>query len=135
MKLNKIVVDNAPHLYHHKQEEVLVTNLEVEKLLKIGVIVRAPQNGQEYFSNIFIWLKKDGSHSMTLNLKKLNTSVEASHFKMESIKNVTSVIHKNSWMPSVDLKDAHLTIPIHPDHQALLRFLWYDTYEFTAMPN
>ena len=54
---------------------------------------------------------------------------------MESIKNVTSMIHKNAWMASVDLKDAYFTIPIHPDHQALLRFLWYDTYQFTAMPN
>ena len=34
LNLNKIVVGNAPHLYHRKQEEVLVINLEAEKLLK-----------------------------------------------------------------------------------------------------
>ena len=45
------------------------------------------------------------------------------------------MVHKNAWMASVDLKDAYFTTPIHPDHQALLRFLWYDTYQFTAMPN
>ena len=57
-----------------------------------------------------------------LNLKKSNTSVEAPQFKLESIKNVTSMIRKNSWMASVNPKDAYFTIPIHPDHQALVRF-------------
>ena len=92
VNLNKIVVGNAPYLYHCKQ--VLVINLEVEKLLKKGVIVRSPQDGQGYFSNIFIHPKKDGSYRMILNLKKFSTSVEAPHFKMESIKNVTSMIHR-----------------------------------------
>ena len=86
--------------------------MEVEKLLKKGVIVRSPQDGQGYFSNIFIHPKKDGSYRMNLNLKKFSTSVEAPHFKMESIKNVTSMIHKDLWMASVDLKDAYFTIPI-----------------------
>ena len=113
----------------------IVINYEVEKLLKKGVIVRAPQDEKGYFSNIFICPKKDGPHRMILNLKKLNTSMEAPHFKMESIKNITSMMHKNVWMASEDLKGAYFTIPIHPDHQALLRFLWYDTYQFTAMPN
>ena len=91
VNLNKIVVGNAPQLYHRKQEEVLVINLEVEKLLKKGDIVRAPQDGQGYFSNIFIRPKKNGSCRMILNLKKLNTFVEAPHFKMESIKNLKTL--------------------------------------------
>ena len=60
VNLNKIVVRNDPHLYHRKQEEVLVINYELEKVFKKGVIVRAPQDGQGYFSNIFIRPKKDG---------------------------------------------------------------------------
>ena len=47
--------------------------------------MRAPQDGQGYFSNIFIRPKKDDSHRIILNLKKLNASVEAPHFKMESM--------------------------------------------------
>ena len=37
-------------------------------------------------------------------------------------------------MASVDIKDTYFTIPIHLVHQFLLRFLWHDTYQFTAMP-
>ena len=92
VNLNKIVVGNAPQLYHRKQEEILVINLEVEKLLKKGDIVRATQDGQGYFSNSFIRPKKNGSYRMILNLKKLNTSVEAPHFKMESIKNLKKLL-------------------------------------------
>ena len=69
-----------------KQEEVLP--------LEKGVIVRAPLYEQGYLSNIFIGPKKDRLHRMILNSKKLNISVEATHFKMESTKNVTNVIQK-----------------------------------------
>ena len=34
VNLNNVVVGNAPHLFHHKQEEGLVVNSEVEKLFK-----------------------------------------------------------------------------------------------------
>ena len=47
----------------------------------------------------------------------------------------TSMIYKDSWMASVNLKRAYFIIPIHLNHQALLRILLYDIYQFTAMPN
>ena len=40
INLNNAMLGNAPHLHHRKQEEVLVTNLEVEKLMRKGVAVR-----------------------------------------------------------------------------------------------
>ena len=45
VNLSKVMVGNAPHLYHRKQEEVLVINYELEKLLKKGVTVREPKDG------------------------------------------------------------------------------------------
>lgn len=59
---------------------------------------------------------------MILNFKKSNTSAEEPHLKMESVKNVTNMIHKNPWM-ILNLKHVYFTNPMHPDHQALLRFL------------
>ena len=39
------------------------------------------------------------------NLKKLNTYLQISHFKMESIASVKDVIQENDWMGKIDLQD------------------------------
>ena len=51
--LNNVMVGNVRHFYHRKQEEVLLINSEVRKLLKKGLFVRAPQDGQRCFFNTF----------------------------------------------------------------------------------
>ena len=73
---------------------------------------------------------------MILNLKKLNASVDATYFKMESIRNIVSMVCRNVWMASVDLKDTFFTIPICEDDIKYLKFLWDgQTLVFLAMPN
>ena len=38
-------------------------------------------------------------------------------------------------MCKLDLKDAYLTIPVHPTHQQFLRFQWQQkVYQYTALP-
>ena len=64
---------------------------EVNKLLKKKVIVPKNINEGDFVSSIFTRTKKDGSHRMTLNLKKLNPFVDSPHFKMKSIRNVISM--------------------------------------------
>ena len=68
--------------------------------------------GGERFSNIFLRPKPDGTFRMILNLRKLNESIGAPHFKMESIKNGFCMIEPGAWMASVDLKNAFFTIPL-----------------------
>ena len=90
----------------------------------------------DFISPIFLKPKKDGSYRMILNLKELNASVEAPHFKMESIRNIVSMVHRNVWMASVDLKDAFFSIPICEDDIKYLKFLWDGrVLAFLAMPN
>ena len=72
---------------------------------------------------------------MILNLKKLNSTVNSPHFKMESIKNVINMVHQDAWMASVDLKDAFFSVPIHPNDQKFLNFFWETPYKFVAMHN
>ena len=64
------------------------------------------------FPIFFLRPKPDGTLRMILNLRKLNESVGAPHFKMESIKNGLCMIEPGAWMASVDLKDAFFTIPL-----------------------
>ena len=54
---------------------------------------------------------------------------------MENLATLKSLLNKEDYMINLDLTDAYLTVPIHPDSQRFLRFLFGDkTYEFTAMP-
>ena len=43
------------------------------------------------------------------------------------------MVRKNSWLASVDLKDAYFSI--HEDYQKYLKFMWNLPYKFVAMPN
>ena len=45
-----------------------------------------------------------------------------------------SAIHKHDWMTAIDLKDAYLQIPVHPDSRKYLRFLWRGRhFQFRAL--
>ena len=105
-------------------------------MLSKGIIGLSAIGPSDYFSPIFPRPKKSGETRVILNLKSLNKSIESKHFKLESIRNVKHMIRKDCWMASVDLKDAHYSIPIHPRHQKFLKFLWKNqTYKYTSLPN
>ena len=46
------------------------------------------------------------------------------HFKVESIYNVVCMVRYDSWIVSVDFKDAFYSIPVKIKHQKFLKFLW-----------
>ena len=73
---------------------------------------------------------------MILNLKSFNTFIKFKHCKLESFREVLSVIKPNCWMVSVDLKDAYYSVGIFPGHWKYLKFFWEEQfYQFSAMPN
>ena len=70
-----------------------------------------------------------------INLKKLNEWVKPQHFKMEGIGTLKELLRVNDWMVKMDLKDAYFTVPIHVDHQPMLRFqVELEHYQFTCLP-
>jgi len=55
---------------------------------------------------------------------------------MENIHNVFSLIKKNSYLASIDLKDAFFTVGISEDHKKYLHFVHEGiSYQFQCMPN
>ena len=122
------------HQLSNKETETIST--EIEKLLFKGVLLKSSHEEGEFLSTIFLRPKKDGTHRMILNLKKLNKFVAYHHFKMESLKHVISMMRPNCFMASVDLKDAYYSVPIHQEHQKYLKFEWQgQLYQFTCLPN
>ena len=73
---------------------------------------------------LFVIPKKTGGFRPIVNLKPLNKFIKYEHFKMENLDSARFILRKGDWMVKLDLKDAYLTIPVHPSHQKFLRFAW-----------
>jgi len=57
------------------------------------------------------------------------------HFKMEGLTSLQDLQRQGDWLVEVDLKDAYLTVPVHPDHQPYLCFTMGEVnYHFTCLP-
>ena len=95
---------NVPKIPHNAKD-ISIINLEINKLLKKGVITKCQKEEDDFISTVFVREKKDGTFRTILNLKYLNEFVEYKHFKMESLEDVFKIIKKDVWKASVDLKD------------------------------
>lgn len=125
----------APHIHFSQKEEIIIQT-EISKLVTKQVIVETTHCENEFISSVFTRPKKDGSHRLILNLKKLNKHVTYEHFKMESLQTAIQLIKQGSWMAVLDLKDAYYSVPISSNHRKYLRFIFRNVlYEFTCLPN
>ena len=68
------------------EREMQIISAEINKLLsKRALEVTDHSHDNVIISDIFLRDKKDGSHRMILNLKKLNMYVAKAHFKMDML--------------------------------------------------
>ena len=95
-----------------------LVNEEIETLLHKGAIKRVPFDDQAFYHRMFLVAKKGGGQRPVLDLSPLN-----------------KFIPKGDYMINIDLTDKYLTVPMHPDSQKFLRFLWQgQSYQFVTMP-
>ena len=67
-------------------------------------------------------IKTFGVWRPIISLSDLNKHVNTTRFKMETLQSVLRSLCLGDWMVSIDLKEACLQIPIHPDSCKFLRF-------------
>ena len=66
-----------------------------------------------------------------IDLSHPNEFVQLTRFKMETVASVLLSVREGDFLASLDLKDAHFQIPIHPSSRKLLRFTSEGTvYQF-----
>lgn len=125
-----------PKPYHFEANEQAKIALQLDRMLKTGVIEPTEIEQARFISNIFSRPKKDGSVRVILNLKKLNEGVEYHHFKMETLQHAIRLMTPGCYMASVDLKDAYYSIPISETDRAYLCFEWEGrVFRYTCLPN
>ena len=68
-------------------------------------------------------LKALGAWRPVIDLSLVNLRVQQSSFKMETLQSVLLSVCTGDWMVSLDLRDAYLQVPIHPESRKFLRFV------------
>ena len=107
---------------------------EVCSLLEKGAIELAPLPSLSFYSRLFVVMKASGSWRPVIDLSLLNLKVLKTSFKMETLQSVMVSVRPGDWMVSLDLKDAYLQVPMHPESR---KFLWFvalgKVYQFKVL--
>ena len=73
---------------------------------------------------------------MILNLKQFNEHITYHHFKMETLHTITSLMERNCFIASLDIKDAYYSVEVASEHRKYFRFEFNDNLlECKALPN
>ena len=108
---------------------------ELLKLLDKQVIELCDPQPDQILSKVFLIPKPDGSFRTIFDMKPLNQIIRYVHFKMDTLQTALSLLRPNSWVASIDLKDAYFTLPVAEKFRKYLRFQFQSqTYQFLAMP-
>ncbi|CAG8739362.1 6631_t:CDS:2, partial [Cetraspora pellucida] len=112
--------NQKPPLRFHSIKNNFINNVdiklakkEISVLLQTQAIQLFPKQLPCYISNVLMVNKKDRKKRVVLDLQSLYTFIRHTHFKMESIAIVKSLIRRNDYMASIDIKDAFFHIPLH----------------------
>ena len=103
-------------------------------LIAKGAVELAPLPSPGFYSRLFVVWKTSGSWRPVIALSLLNHFVDVSHFQMETIQSVLLPVRQGDWMASIDLREAYLQVPVHPESRRFLRFVAHGrAYQFKAL--
>ena len=107
---------------------------EVSSLLEKGAIELASLPSLGFYSRLFVVMKASGSWRPVIDLSLLNLRILKTSFKMETLQSVLLSVRPGDWMVSLDLKDAYLQVPMHPESRKFLRFVAFGkVYQFKVL--
>ncbi len=100
-------------------DDVSILQQELSFLLLKGAI-------EEVFSmdqnRGFLVPKRDGGLCPTLDLRRLNYSLNRGKFRMLTLKNILSQVQEGDWFVTVDMKDAYFHIQVVQRYRKFLMF-------------
>ena len=100
-----------------------------------GEICVVPFTKDAFYSRLSLIPRKYGNMRPVIDLGPLNCFIETPHFQMEHVTTVKSVLKQGHFMTKLHLKDAYLSVAIHPQSKKFLGFLWQSkAYQFRSLP-
>ena len=88
-----------------------------------------------FYSHLFLVPKPHQRWRPVIDLSRLNTFLLVERFKMETPESIRTSLIPEEWVSSIDLSDAYLLIPIHPNSRKYLRFCHKSqVFQFTSLP-
>ena len=133
LTIEPVEVRSAPELQRTLAEQV-------SSLCLKNAIELLPEENIEpgYYSPIFLVPKKNSDKwRMIHNLKRFNKRHMAPppKFRLLTVSNLLHIIDPGDYLVSLDLSDAYLHVPIHPDHRKYLRFIFQGKhYQWKVLP-
>ena len=120
--------------YHPLSTKGVALGEATQALIAKSAVELAPLPSLGFYSCLFVVWKTSGSWRPVIDLSTLNLFVDVSHFRMETIQSVLLSVRQGDWMASIDLKEAYLQVPVHPDSRRFLRFVAQGrVYQFSAL--
>ena len=108
---------------------------EVSRLLSSGVISEVGFDDSQIVSRVFTVPKSNGGHRLVIDLSRLNKFVNRVSFRLEDKEVIKSLIQKNDYLVSIDLKDAFHTISLHQESKRLVVFqLGNKRFSYNTLP-
>ena len=121
---SKPVWNYVPRMVQMNQEEVLLVDQDIQKVLRKGAIQNVQASLDQFLSSVFAAPKKDKGHRPVINLKKLKKDVSNDHFKKEVLFLLKEDLQKGHHMCKTGLNDTYFSVPLHPKSQKFVRVQW-----------
>ena len=108
----------------------------IQSLLSKNAIERVENvKSLGFYSRLFLVPKPHQRCRPVIDLSRLNTFLHVEKFKMETPESIRTSLVPGEWVSSIDLSDAYLHIPIHPNSRKYLRFCYKaQVFQFTSLP-
>ena len=121
--------------YKALQKELALT-VCIQSLLSKNTIERVENvKSLGFYSCLFLVPKPHQRWRPVIDLSRLNTFLLVETFKMETPESIRASLIPGEWVSSIDLADAYLHIPIHPNSRKYLRFCHRSqVFQFTSLP-
>ena len=121
--------------YKALQKELALTSC-IQSLPSKNAIERVENvKSLGFYSRLFLVPKPHQRWRAVIDLSRLKNFLLVERFKMETPESIRASLIPVEWVSLIDLSDAYLHIPIHPNSRKYLRFCHRSqVFQFTSLP-